>query len=131
MLLVTGGRIASTFNRPDLANFGHCKLIEKILTREGKVCIIPLLQGTHPNLGASLSDSPVWLWTRLLQQSFSVDPQPNGRRGRAFSARCPFRTVTDRQRNEDRSWRRVFRDADKLRRRRRGPQDQGDGGHHD
>lgn len=36
--LVTGGEIASTFERPDLVNLGHCELIEEIMIGEDKVC---------------------------------------------------------------------------------------------
>ena len=35
--LVTGGEIASTFDRPDLVNLGHCDLIEEIIIGEDKV----------------------------------------------------------------------------------------------
>jgi hypothetical protein len=36
--LVTGGEIASTFDRPDLVKLGHCDLIEEILIGEDRVC---------------------------------------------------------------------------------------------
>ena len=35
--LVTGGEIASTFDRPDLVNLGRCELIEEIMIGEDKV----------------------------------------------------------------------------------------------
>lgn len=35
--LVTGGEIASTFDRPDLVNLGHCDLIEEIMIGEDKL----------------------------------------------------------------------------------------------
>ena len=35
--LVTGGEIASTFDRPDLVNLGRCELIEEIIIGEDKV----------------------------------------------------------------------------------------------
>ena len=35
--LVTGGEIASTFDRPDLVKLGHCDLIEEIMIGEDKV----------------------------------------------------------------------------------------------
>ena len=35
--LVTGGEIASTFERPDLVKLGHCELIEEIMIGEDKV----------------------------------------------------------------------------------------------
>ncbi|EKM59005.1 uncharacterized protein PHACADRAFT_249156 [Phanerochaete carnosa HHB-10118-sp] len=35
--LVTGGEIASTFDRPDLVKFGHCELIEEIMIGEDKL----------------------------------------------------------------------------------------------
>jgi T-complex protein 1 subunit beta len=37
--LVTGGEIASTFERPDLVKLGRCELIEEIMIGEDKVCI--------------------------------------------------------------------------------------------
>ena len=39
--LVTGGEIASTFDRPDLVKLGHCEVIEEIMIGEDKVsCLI-------------------------------------------------------------------------------------------
>jgi T-complex protein 1 subunit beta len=35
--LVTGGEIASTFERPDLVKLGKCELIEEIMIGEDKV----------------------------------------------------------------------------------------------
>ena len=35
--LVTGGEIASTFDRPELVKLGHCDLIEEIIIGEDKV----------------------------------------------------------------------------------------------
>jgi T-complex protein 1 subunit beta len=35
--LVTGGEIASTFERPDLVKLGRCELIEEIMIGEDKV----------------------------------------------------------------------------------------------
>ena len=35
--LVTGGEIASTFERPDLVKLGHCDVIEEIMIGEDKV----------------------------------------------------------------------------------------------
>ena len=44
--LVTGGEIASTFDRPDLVKLGHCELIEEIMIGEDKVFLyaIPVQQ---------------------------------------------------------------------------------------
>lgn len=41
--LVTGGEIASTFDRPDLVKLGKCDLIEEIMIGEDKVrfCTLP------------------------------------------------------------------------------------------
>ena len=39
--LVTGGEIASTFDRPDLVKLGHCDLIEEIMIGEDKVSTVP------------------------------------------------------------------------------------------
>ena len=39
--LVTGGEIASTFERPDLVKLGRCELIEEIMIGEDKVCFSP------------------------------------------------------------------------------------------
>src|SRR5882757_1308910 len=44
--LVTGGEIASTFDRPDLVKLGHCDLIEEIIIGEDKVrlsCALPII----------------------------------------------------------------------------------------
>lgn len=41
--LVTGGEIASTFDRPDLVKLGRCDLIEEIIIGEDKVCRTELL----------------------------------------------------------------------------------------
>lgn len=37
--LVTGGEIASTFDRPDLIKLGECELIEEVIIGEDKVCL--------------------------------------------------------------------------------------------
>ena len=39
--LVTGGEIASTFDRPDLVKLGQCELIEEIIIGEDKVRFSP------------------------------------------------------------------------------------------
>jgi len=41
--LVTGGEIASTFDRPDLVKLGRCELIEEIMIGEDKVRAPPKL----------------------------------------------------------------------------------------
>ena len=38
--LVTGGEIASTFDRPDLVKLGHCDVIEEIMIGEDTVCAL-------------------------------------------------------------------------------------------
>jgi T-complex protein 1 subunit beta len=38
--LVTGGEIASTFDRPDLVKLGKCELIEEVMIGEDKVRLI-------------------------------------------------------------------------------------------
>lgn len=43
--LVTGGEIASTFDRPDLVKLGHCDLIEEIMIGEDKVSILIRING--------------------------------------------------------------------------------------
>ena len=40
--LVTGGEIASTFDRPDLVQLGRCELIEEIMIGEDKVSQLQL-----------------------------------------------------------------------------------------
>ncbi|KAF9645329.1 hypothetical protein BDM02DRAFT_590354 [Thelephora ganbajun] len=56
--LVTGGEIASTFDRPDLVKLGHCDLIEEIIIGEdklikfsgvaaGEACTVVLRGSTH------------------------------------------------------------------------------------
>jgi len=37
--LVTGGEIASTFDKPELVKLGQCELIEEVMIGEDKVCI--------------------------------------------------------------------------------------------
>lgn len=51
--LVTGGEIASTFDRPDLVKLGRCELIEEVIIGEDKVTR-PILALT-PSLIASRS----------------------------------------------------------------------------
>ena len=41
--LVTGGEIASTFDRPDLINLGQLELVEEVMIGEDKVRFFPLL----------------------------------------------------------------------------------------
>jgi hypothetical protein len=36
---VTGGEIASTFDRPDLSTLGECKLIDEIMVSTGSTCV--------------------------------------------------------------------------------------------
>lgn len=48
--LVTGGEIASTFDRPDLVRLGHCELIEEIIIGEDKVRFHLQLANTIPRL---------------------------------------------------------------------------------
>jgi T-complex protein 1 subunit beta len=53
--LVTGGEIASTFERPDLVKLGRCELIEEIMIGEDKVRVParpPRALGS-PNAGCS------------------------------------------------------------------------------
>jgi T-complex protein 1 subunit beta len=44
--LVTGGEIASTFERPNLVKLGRCDLIEEIMIGEDKVCTLCFV-GSH------------------------------------------------------------------------------------
>lgn len=57
--LVTGGEIASTFDRPDLVNLGHCELIEEIMIGEDKVrkSKRPCLASSHDFF---LADQILW-----------------------------------------------------------------------
>jgi T-complex protein 1 subunit beta len=41
--LVTGGEIASTFDRPELVKLGKCDVIEEIMIGEDKVCSFRLV----------------------------------------------------------------------------------------
>jgi T-complex protein 1 subunit beta len=43
--LVTGGEIASTFERPDLVKLGQCELIEEIMIGEDKVSSLVCCDG--------------------------------------------------------------------------------------
>lgn len=44
---VTGGEIASTFDRPDLATLGECALIDEIMVRTYTLCCAVLPVGVH------------------------------------------------------------------------------------
>ena len=73
--LVTGGEIASTFDRPDLVKLGHCELIEEVMIGEDKVCNQPRRLGrANMERASSLSNSPVWLRARPALSS-SVAPR--------------------------------------------------------
>ena len=49
--LVTGGEIASTFDRPDLVKLGQCELIEEIIIGEDKVRFsLPPFPGNVPSI---------------------------------------------------------------------------------
>jgi hypothetical protein len=41
---VTGGEIASTFDRPDLSTLGECKLIDEIMVRTVDILFLPRLR---------------------------------------------------------------------------------------
>lgn len=59
--LVTGGEIASTFDRPDLVKLGHCDAIEEIMIGEDKVCATPSEhqhEGPNGAIRISSSNSP-------------------------------------------------------------------------
>ena len=73
--LVTGGEIASTFDRPDLVKLGQCELIEEIIIGEDKVRSPPFLaMSLHLTFSYSSSNSPEWPLVKPAP-SFSVDPQ--------------------------------------------------------
>lgn len=69
--LVTGGEIASTFDRPDLVKLGRCELIEEIIIGEDKVIKQPLtcslLIESH-----SSSNSPALLLAKHARSSCAV-----------------------------------------------------------
>lgn len=61
--LVTGGEIASTFDRPDLVKLGRCELIEEIMIGEDKVRLTPRFGrsvSSFTKLSLSSSASPGW-----------------------------------------------------------------------
>ena len=67
--LVTGGEIASTFERPDLVKLGRCELIEEIMIGEDKVGQ-PVVRGFHSHIdliSCSLSSSLEWQQAKLVQ----------------------------------------------------------------
>ena len=74
--LVTGGEIASTFDRPDLVKLGQCELIEEIIIGEDKVRFSPsfLAMCLQSYISYSSSNSPEWPLVKPAP-SFSVDPQ--------------------------------------------------------
>ena len=73
--LVTGGEIASTFDRPDLVKLGQCELIEEIIIGEDKVRFFPRLpMCLQSYISYSSSNSLEWPLVKPVP-SFSVDPQ--------------------------------------------------------
>ena len=70
--LVTGGEIASTFERPDLVKLGHCELIEEIMIGEDKVILLHTSTIPYILTLFSLSNSPVLLLARHVRSSFAV-----------------------------------------------------------
>lgn len=70
--LVTGGEIASTFERPDLVKLGHCELIEEIMIGEDKVILLHTSTIPYILTLFSLSNSPVLLLARRVPSSFAV-----------------------------------------------------------
>jgi len=70
--LVTGGEIASTFERPDLVKLGHCELIEEIMIGEDKVIFSHTSAILYLLTLFSLSNSPVLLLARRVPSSFAV-----------------------------------------------------------
>jgi len=95
--LVTGGEIASTFDRPDLVKLGRCDLIEEIIIGEDKVCRAEL-----PELERGLTLNEAYQIFRCgCRRSLyccvaGVNP-PDGGRGRKITTRRPIGTVPDGQ----------------------------------
>jgi TCP-1/cpn60 chaperonin family len=115
--LVTGGEIASTFDRPDLVKLGQCDLIEEIMIGEDKVCqILPL----RPNVLSrhvltTVCDIAYQVlgrcsWSSVHSCVARVD-ESNGGRGRALLARRPFCPFTDCEGNPDSAGWRLLRNA--------------------
>lgn len=127
--LVTGGEIASTFERPDLVKLGQCELIEEIMIGEDKVrhsfAHIILSTDTGPPV-----DQILWRCRRrsVHRRSTWLD-EPNGRRGRAVPSRRAFRALPNRKRDACRPGRWLLRDAHELRGGRGGAEGEGQEGH--
>lgn len=84
--LVTGGEIASTFERPDLVKLGKCDLIEEIIIGEDKVCP-QLLMSRVLTLFCLAAHQILWsgCW-RSLYGGPSWLHNADGGRSRAFAA---------------------------------------------
>jgi T-complex protein 1 subunit beta len=61
LALVTGGEIASTFDRPDLVKLGNCDLIEEVMIGEDKVFIFFAPKAAFHLYSYSSSSSREWL----------------------------------------------------------------------
>ena len=88
--LVTGGEIASTFDRPDLVKLGRCDLIEEIMIGEDKVHQVFVLHHLpRPVLTVHYDTAYQILgccsWSSLYGCVTRID-KSNGGRGRTFPA---------------------------------------------
>lgn len=80
--LVTGGEIASTFDRPDLVNLGHCELIEEIMIGEDKVRVALNSRLILAKYSLFLPVAHQIFWCRRRRSMYSRSPrvdEPNGR----------------------------------------------------
>ena len=86
--LVTGGEIASTFERPDMVKLGTCDLVEEIMIGEDKVRIVPIIYSRCILKADAIAADQIL--RRRGGRSVHGRParvdEPDGRRGRAVAA---------------------------------------------
>lgn len=83
--LVTGGEIASTFDRPDLVKLGRCELIEEVIIGEDKVTRSILATTSSLIVSRSLSSSLALLLAKPAPLSYVV---PRTRWSTKLNAPC-------------------------------------------
>ena len=106
--LVTGGEIASTFERPDLVKLGKCDLIEEIMIGEDKVSLYPIFKDLNSNTTTKAPLTPPTplahqILRRSSRRSLHRRPprvnKPDDRRSRPVPPRRPLRPLPNRQRD--------------------------------
>jgi hypothetical protein len=119
--LVTGGEIASTFDRPDLVKLGKCELIEEIMIGEDKVRVCSTMQDAQGALSTPTRAAHQIFRRRRWRSLHRCPPRldkPDDRRSRALAARRALCALADREGDTSRARRRLRGDAHGVRRRR-------------